>query len=156
MLYSARLSDIMAHFVFKKAKAFQLAQQHPEVDSGLVLAVIQVTSTSHKVGKLLWGRKSHLSKRFTRDGGRFFNLTFQHGKCHPKQASILLPVPRGYGSHGFSPEALISHPPAHAPHPRQSRGLAPTCGGGGAGTALVWVFHLGQRSEQFAVMMPVG
>lgn len=118
MLYSARLSDIMAHFVFKKAKAFQLAQQLPEVDSGLVLAVIQVTSTSHKVGKLLWGRKSHFSKqRFTRDGGRLFNLTFQHGKCHPKQASILLPVPRGYGSHGFSPEALISHPllPCSAP-----------------------------------------
>lgn len=30
MLYSARLSDIMAHFVFKKAKAFQLAQQLPQ------------------------------------------------------------------------------------------------------------------------------
>ena len=96
MLYSGRLSDIMAHFVFKKAKAFELAQQHPEVDPSFVLAVIQVTSTSHKVGKLLWGRKSHFSKqRFTRDGGRLFNLAFQHGKCHPKRASKTLTCPHG-------------------------------------------------------------
>lgn len=94
MLYSGRLSDIMAHFVFKKA--FKLAQQHPEVDPSFVLAVIQVTSASHKVGKLLWGRKSHFSKqRFTRDGGRLFNLTFQHGKCHPKQASNTLTCAQG-------------------------------------------------------------
>ena len=110
----------MAHFVFKKAQAFKLAQRHPEADPCLVLAVIQVTSTSHKVGNLLWGRKFHFSKQwFTRDSGRLFNLTFQQGKCHPKQSSKTLTCAQGLWltwvltwSPDISPHLPCSAPPA--------------------------------------------